>query len=248
MPADDRSLGAKAAGTVAALAGFSYLMPALTGLGYPLPALAPASARLRGMLGVEDSTADGMGCALTFDDGPHRQGTPAVLDVLAAAGARATFFLVGEQVRANPAPAREIVAQGHRIGLHCDRHRNLLRLTPGQVRSDIERAHETIVQATGVSPAIYRPPYGILNAAALRIARGHAWRTMLWSHWGRDWEARATPESIATLASTGLRPGSVVLLHDADDYGAPGSWRNTVAALPRILERVAEAGLPLVAP
>jgi peptidoglycan/xylan/chitin deacetylase (PgdA/CDA1 family) len=248
MTADDCSLGLKIAGTAFALTGFSYLMPALTGLGYPFPALAPASVRLRRALGVEDSTADGAGCALTFDDGPHPAGTPAVLEVLAGAGARATFFLVGEQVRANPALAREIVAQGHAVGLHCDRHRNLLRLAPGQVRRDIEQARATIAEATGVAPQLYRPPYGILNSAALSIARQRGWRTLLWSHWGRDWEAHATPESIAALASTDLRPGSVVLLHDADDYGAHGSWRNMVLALPRILERVGEAGLPLTAP
>ena len=95
-------------------------------------------------------------------------------------------------------------------------------------------------------PQLYRPPYGILNSAALSIARQQRWRTLLWSHWGRDWEARATPESIAVLVSAGLRPGSVVLLHDADDYGAPGSWRSTVAALPRILECVGQAGLALI--
>lgn len=248
MPADDRSLGAGIVGWAAGVAGFSYLLPALAGLGYPLPALAPAAAGLRRILGVEDSTADGAGCALTFDDGPHPTGTPAVLEVLASAGARATFFLVGEQVRANPTLAAEIVAQGHWIGLHCDRHRNLMRLTPRQVRQDIERAHETIGEVTGVAPSIYRPPYGILNAAALRIARQRDWRTLLWSHWGRDWEARATPESITALATADLRPGSVVLLHDADDYGAQGSWRNTVAALPAILGRVGEAGLTLTAP
>jgi peptidoglycan-N-acetylglucosamine deacetylase len=248
MTADDRSLGRGIAGTAAAITRFSYFLPALTGLGYPLPALAPVSIRLRRVLGVEDSTADGAGCALTFDDGPHPAGTPAVLEVLAAAGAKATFFLVGEQVRANPASAREIVTQGHAIGLHCDRHRNLLRLGPGQVRRDIERAQATIAETTGVMPQLYRPPYGILNSAALRIARQQGWRTLLWSHWGRDWEACATPESIAALASTDLRPGAVVLLHDADDYGADGSWRNTVAALPRILERVGQAGLALTAP
>jgi peptidoglycan/xylan/chitin deacetylase (PgdA/CDA1 family) len=248
MTADDRSLGSKIAGTAVVLAGFPYFLPALTGIGYPFPALAPASARLRRMLGVEDSTSDGAGCALTFDDGPHPVGTPAVLEVLAAAGAKATFFLVGEQVRANPALAREIVAQGHTVGLHCDRHRNLLRLAPGQVRRDIEAAQASIAETTGVMPQLYRPPYGILNAAALRIARQHEWRTLLWSHWGRDWEAHATPESIAALACTDLRPGSVVLLHDADDYGAQGSWRNMVAALPRILERVDKAGLTLTAP
>ncbi len=248
MTADDRSLGAKAACTALGLAGFSYLLPALAGLGYQLPVLAPTSARLRRVLGVEDRTADGAGCALTFDDGPHPQGTPAALKALAAAEARATFFLVGEQVRANPALAREIVAQGHWIGLHCDRHRNLLRLAPVQVRRDIARARETIGEATGVAPLLYRPPYGILNAEALRIAKRQGWRTLLWSHWGRDWAAKATPESIAALVTAELRPGSVLLLHDADDYSASGSWRRTAAALPRVLERIGEAGLTLTAP
>jgi peptidoglycan/xylan/chitin deacetylase (PgdA/CDA1 family) len=248
MTADDRSLGAKAAFTVLGLAGFSYLLPALTGLSYQLPAFAPASARLRRAFDVQDGTAGGAGCALTFDDGPHPQGTPAVLEALRAADAKATFFLVGEQVRANPALAREIVAQGHWIGLHCDRHRNLLRLAPAQVRRDIARARETIGEATGVVPQLYRPPYGILNAEALRIARQHRWRTLLWSHWGRDWEAKATPESITALVTADLRPGSLLLLHDADDYGASGSWRRTAAALPRVLERIGEAGLTLTAP
>lgn len=248
MPADDRSLGLRSAGTALTVAGISYLAPALCGLDYQLPAFAPAAARLRCALGVQDRTADRTGCALTFDDGPHPAGTPAVLEALAAAGAKATFFLVGEQVRANPTLAREILAEGHWIGLHCDRHRNLLRLPPGAVRHDIARAEAAIGEATGQMPLLYRPPYGILNAAALRIARRRGWRTLLWSHWGLDWEARATPESIADLVSADLQPGSVLLLHDADDYGASGSWRNTAAALPRIMERVSEAGLALTAP
>ena len=68
--------------------------------------------------------------ALTFDDGPHPQGTPAVLSALAAHGARATFFLVGEQVERRPALAREVHDAGHEVALHCHRHRNALRLTP----------------------------------------------------------------------------------------------------------------------
>jgi peptidoglycan/xylan/chitin deacetylase (PgdA/CDA1 family) len=247
MPADDRSLGLQSAGLALAATGIAYLLPALAGP-RATASRGLSSARLRRVLGVEDSTADGVGCALTFDDGPHPAGTPAVLAALAAAGAKATFFLVGEQVRSNPALAREILAEGHWIGLHCDRHRNLLRLPPEAVRRDIAMAEAAIGEATGRAPLLYRPPYGVLNAAALRIAGQRAWRTLLWSHWGLDWEARATPESIADLISTDLQPGSVLLLHDADDYGASGSWRNTAAALPRILERVGEAGLALTAP
>jgi peptidoglycan-N-acetylglucosamine deacetylase len=228
---------------------------------YVLPALAGARARyvsdrsggraggaLWERLGIEDRTASGAGYALTFDDGPHREGTPAVLEILAREGVRATFFLVGEQLLRNPALGSEIVAAGHEIGLHCHRHRNLLRLAPRQAREDIVRALGVIEETTGRSPALYRPPYGVANAAALTFARGRGWRTLLWSHWGRDWEARATPESIAALLTAGADEGSVLLLHDADDYSAPGSWRRTVAALPRVLETLAARGLQPVAP
>jgi len=228
----------------------SYLLPALASARpvYFPHSPAPIWPTLRRSLGVEDRTASGHGYALTFDDGPHAEGTPAVLEILAGAGVGATFFLVGEQLRRNPTLGREIVAAGHGIGLHCDRHRNLLRLTPWQVREDIARAQARIEDATGCSPSLYRPPYGVLNASALRLARGRGWRTLLWSQWGRDWEARATPESIATRVTGGANAGSVLLLHDADDYSAPGSWRRTVAALPRVLETLAERGLEATAP
>lgn len=217
-------------------------------MGYLLPGLAGQWRALRGPLGVEDRTCDGRGYALTFDDGPHAEGTPAVLELLAREQVRATFFLVGEQVRRNPALPREILDAGHQIALHCDRHRNLLRLTPRQVREDIARALDTIVTSTGREPSLYRPPYGVLNAAALREARAHEWRTLLWSQWGRDWEARASADSIAERVTDGAEEGSVLLLHDADDYSASGSWRRTVAALPRVLETMRERGLESVFP
>jgi peptidoglycan/xylan/chitin deacetylase (PgdA/CDA1 family) len=227
------------------------LLGALAGAaltGYLLPGLAGAWPALRGPLGIEDHTASGRGYALTFDDGPHAQGTPAMLEVLAAKDTHATFFLVGEQIERDPALAAEIAAAGHGIGLHCHRHRNLLRLGPRQVREDIERARVAIEDATGRSPQLYRPPYGLLNAAALLQARRRGWRTLLWSHWGRDWQARATPESISARVTDGAGEGSVLLLHDADDYSAPGSWRRTAAALPLALDVLDARGLAAVAP
>jgi peptidoglycan/xylan/chitin deacetylase (PgdA/CDA1 family) len=95
-----------------------------------------------------------------------------------------------------------------------------------------------IADATGQLPRRYRPPYGIFNAAALALARARGWEPLLWSKDGRDWHRRATARSIAAQAAHGLRGGDVILLHDADDYSAPGSWRQTVAALPRILEAI----------
>ncbi len=235
---DHRSRGA---GIACAAAGAAYAA-------YALPALAGAWPPLRRPLGIEDSVAGAGGYALTFDDGPHAQGTPAILEMLAAERVTATFFLVGEQVRRNPALPREILAAGHEVALHCDRHRNLLRLGPAQVRADIARAQDAIESSTGAAVRLYRPPYGVLNAAALRLARERGWRTLLWSHWGRDWEARATPASIASLLTGGAGEGSVLLLHDADDYSAPGSWRRTLQALPAVIETMRARGLHSVLP
>jgi peptidoglycan/xylan/chitin deacetylase (PgdA/CDA1 family) len=214
---------------------------------WTLPALAPLAPPLAAALGIATRSAHPDTVALTFDDGPHPHGTPAVLEILRAAGARATFFLVGEQVRRAPALAGEIVAAGHTIALHCDRHRNLLRLPPGAVRTDLERAAEAIHAASGIVPTLHRAPYGIYSWPALRAVRAHGWAPVLWSRWARDWRRDATPASIAATAADGIAGGDVVLLHDADDYSVPGSWRATVAALPSIVAAVQARGLRLAA-
>jgi peptidoglycan/xylan/chitin deacetylase (PgdA/CDA1 family) len=221
-------LGAGATAAVAAHAG-----PALAPI---VPGVAPA---LR--IELRQEGADGV--ALTFDDGPHPQGTPVVLETLREAKATATFFLAGEQVARRPALAAEIVAAGHRVELHGHRHRNLLRLTVRDFLEDAERGRAAIEDATGQAIADYRPPYGIFSAATLRAVRRRGWRPVLWSRWGRDWTRRATAESIARRASSGARAGDILLLHDADYYSAPGSWVRTAAALPLILEELEKRGL-----
>jgi len=183
------------------------------------------------------------GVALTFDDGPHPQGTPIVLEILRDAKAEATFFLAGEQVERRPSLAAEIVAAGHRVELHCHRHRNALRLSGRAFADDAERGRAAIEEASGQPIADHRPPYGIYSAAALRACRRRGWRPVLWSQWGRDWRGRATARSIAQLAIGSVRAGDIILLHDADYYSAPGSWARTVAALPIVLEELDNRGL-----
>ncbi|MBK5230886.1 MAG: polysaccharide deacetylase family protein [Thermoleophilia bacterium] len=219
-------------------------MPAAALLGlHALPALAGVSQRFAAALKIATRIPDPAGVALTFDDGPHREGTPAVLELLDAAGVSATFFLVGEQVERDRGLAREIAERGHAIGLHCHRHRNLLRLTPRQLAGDLKRARAEIAAATGVQTTLYRPPYGVFSAAGIAIARRNGWRPLLWSKAGNDWQAKATAASIAERVTRDLGPGDVLLLHDADYYSAPDSWRRTAAALPAVLERVAALGL-----
>jgi peptidoglycan/xylan/chitin deacetylase (PgdA/CDA1 family) len=207
------------------------------------PALAPIVPGLASPLGIQLRQGGADGVALTFDDGPHPQGTPAVLETLRERGATATFFLAGEQVVRRPALAAEIVAAGHRVELHCHRHRNLLRLGLRQFLEDSERARAAIEEASGQAIADYRPPYGIFSAACLRAVKQRGWRPVLWSRWGRDWARRATAESIARRASAGIEAGDIVLLHDADYYSARGSWVRTAAALPLILTELESRGL-----
>ena len=209
-----------------------------------LPALAAHSDRLAGAVGVARRLGRGGAVALTFDDGPHPEGTPAVLDALARRDAHATFFLVGEQVRRWPDAARAIVAAGHEVALHGDRHLLLLRRRVNSLATDLDHAATTIADVTGHEPALYRPPYGVFSSGALALVRARGLEPLLWSAWGRDWERRATPATIAARATRGLAPGDVVLLHDSDAYSSRGSWRSTAAALPSILDAVAALGVP----
>ncbi len=225
---------------IGALAGAGVSAAAVLHAG---PALAPVVPGIGPALGIVHRQDGAGGVALTFDDGPHPQGTPRVLEILREAGAPATFFLAGEQVERRPVLAAEIVAAGHRVELHCHRHRNLLRLTTRQLLDDADRARAAIEEAGGQPIADYRPPYGIFSGAGLRAVRRRGWRPVLWSQWGKDWARRATAESIARRSAAAARAGDILLLHDADYYSAPGSWARTVAALPIILEELDSRGL-----
>ena len=219
-----------------ARAMLDHFRPALASV---VPAVARASELPRTLPGAA-------GVALTFDDGPHPEGTPAILEILAAAGVHATFFLVGEQVRARPALAAEIVAAGHAVALHADRHRLQLRLSARELADDLARGRSAIAEATGVEVSVHRPPYGINSAAGLRLAHEAGLAPLLWSRWGKDWRKFTTPARIASRATADLGPGDVILLHDADFYSARQSHRRTARALPAIITAVRQRGLDTV--
>ena len=182
------------------------------------------------------------GVALTFDDGPDPDGTPAVLRELEKRGWTATFFLLGSQVRLHPGVARSLVAAGHEIGVHGDIHRNHLVRTPRAVRDDLGRATAQIAAVTGTQPRWFRPPYGVLSAGTLWAARDLGLDPVLWSAWGCDWRGGA-PERILTHITRSLDDGGTVLLHDSDCTSRPGSWRSTAAALPLLADELARRGL-----
>jgi peptidoglycan/xylan/chitin deacetylase (PgdA/CDA1 family) len=214
---------------------------------HPLPGLATSVPVVRGPLGIADRIADPRAVALTFDDGPHPEGTPAILDILAGHGAVATFFLAGEQVERRPALARRIADAGHTVALHCHRHRHAFVRGPREFEADLLRGLATLADVTGIRPTRYRPPFGVFSASALIVPRRHGLEPTLWTRWGRDWEAGATAATIARRVTRRVRGGDILLLHDADWYSAPGSHRRTAAALPLVLAELERRGLGLAA-
>jgi peptidoglycan-N-acetylglucosamine deacetylase len=198
-------------------------------------------------LGVPLSLPELPGVALTFDDGPHPEGTPAVLEALARERATATFFLVAEQVERYRSLTAEIAAAGHVCAVHGYRHRNQMCLSPRMFAADLERAVAVIGETCG-PPRLYRPPYGVFTLPGLAAVRRAGLEPLLWSRWGRDWRERTTPAEIVALAVRDLSAGDVVLLHDADWYSHRGSHRRTAAAVPAILTEIRRLGLRSVAP
>jgi peptidoglycan-N-acetylglucosamine deacetylase len=184
--------------------------------------------------------------AITFDDGPHPEGTPRMLETLAEFDARAVFFLVGERLVKHPELARQIVDGGHVIGLHGYLHRPHTLRSATELAEDFERGLAAIEDAAGVQPRLHRPPYGIYSPASLRIAHERGLQPLLWSKWGKDWRKFTTPQQITRRVVGGLQAGDVVLLHDADYYSARRSHRRTAAALPEIMKTLKSAGLGTV--
>ena len=208
--------------------------------------LAPVNLRAAAALALPRRLPLATGVALTFDDGPHPEGTPAVLEVLARAHARATFFVIGEQVQRRPDLLTQIAAGGHAIALHGFRHRLQARLPAPVVREDLRRGLAAIEDAAGLTPSLHRPPYGIYSAAGLRAARAAGLESLLWSRWGKDWRRLTTAQRIAARVLDGILPGDVILLHDADFYSAHHSHRRTAAALELILKELAARKLDTV--
>jgi len=181
--------------------------------------------------------------ALTFDDGPQADSTPAFLETLDRLGWRATFFMLGSMVEQAPGLAAEVAAAGHEVAVHGHLHRSQVLRGPRAVSRDLARAVDVITDATATRPTWFRPPYGTLAAGSVLAARRQGLRTVLWSAWGRDWRAQATPATVFADVRRGLTPGATVLLHDSDCTSAPGAWRSALGSLDPLAELFAERGL-----
>ncbi|MHB1584341.1 MAG: polysaccharide deacetylase family protein [Acidimicrobiales bacterium] len=179
--------------------------------------------------------------ALTFDDGPHPEATPAVLDELDRLGLRATFFPLASKAEEHPDLVDEVRRRGHQVETHGYRHRHHLAKGPRWVAADLRAACE-VMGTLGVPLTWYRPSYGQVTAATLVGARREGLSTVLWSSWGREWATTDAAE-VAGRIGRRLRPGAIVLLHDSDAFGPAGMWRVGLSALPAVADLLEERRL-----
>lgn len=185
------------------------------------------------------------GVALTFDDGPHPTWTPAVLSILAAHGARATFFVMGRKAEARPELLRAILDGGHAVGLHSYAHDRLFALRgERRVLDDLSRGIEVLQAITGVRPALFRPPIGHTNPIIARVADALDLTVVGWTVSGRDGVASARVAEVVARVRRDLRDGIIVALHDAPERG--DREPACVAALPAILDAIAAERLDVV--
>jgi peptidoglycan/xylan/chitin deacetylase (PgdA/CDA1 family) len=181
--------------------------------------------------------------SLTFDDGPDPEITPRVLDLLDAAGQRATFFVIGRRARAHPEIAVEIVRRGHRVENHTETHPHLFACYPaGLLRREIVRAQESIAAATGELPRLFRAPAGLRNPFLDWVLHGTGLRLVSWTRRGFD-ALESDPKAITRRLLDGLAPGDILLLHDGRAYGSRGGNPVVLEALPRVLDALDARGL-----
>lgn len=153
--------------------------------------------------------------ALTFDDGPD-DGTYAILDILEAAGVRATFFVVGWKVEQHPEIAQAIVARGHSLQSHGYGHGNWTQMSDTQLRQDLVRATAAIQQATGTTPTCVRPPWGATSARTTAVAESLGLRVVIWDFDSGDYAHQSGRQLVRNAAT--WTTGSIVLAHDTLHY------------------------------
>ena len=175
--------------------------------------------------------------ALTFDDGPDPEWTPRVLDVLAAAAVRATFFVIGERAARAPAVVARMAAESHEVANHSWSHRNLWFCGPRATREQVRRGHDTIADLTGRAPRHFRPPWGMVNAAMFSAVRTTAERVVFWSIQPEGQRPAPAERQVAHVVDR-AHAGAIVDLHDAE--GTARAPERLLDALPEMIRGLRE--------
>lgn len=181
--------------------------------------------------------------ALTIDDGPDPEVTPQVLDLLDAAGVKASFFCIGWRARAYPALCREIVARGHRVENHGDAHSNAFAtFGPRRMHADIAAAQATLTDITGQAPRFFRATAGLRNPFLDPVLHRLDLKLAAWTR--RPYDTRTgDPDRVYARLTRQLGPGDILLMHDGHAARTTDGQPVILAMLPRLLHTLAEQRL-----
>ena len=172
--------------------------------------------------------------AMTFDDGPSAKLTPRLLDMLKERGIKATFFLIGQNVAANPEIVQRIVAEGHEVANHSWDHKAFTKVGADGVKMEITETNDAIQKAVGFKPVLVRPPYGATNSSITkRLNEEYGLKVIMWSVDPLDWKDRNS-SIVKDRILKGAGPGSIILAHDIHV--------TTVDAMPATLDALIAKG------
>ena len=214
---------------LATWAGFESMWPTLHAYGRSFTGLEPGSRRL----------------ALTYDDGPNDPDTLRLLDVLARHNVKATFFVLGKFVQQKPEILRTLVTAGHTIGNHSWDHPRLIFASNAELRGQIQRTQSAIFDACGVTPKLFRPPYGGRRPGTLSEVRALGLEPVMWNVTCYDWKPIAA-QTVLAHAQRQIRGGDVILMHDGDQRAMGADRKHTVEATDRIIARYKSVGYQFV--
>jgi len=181
--------------------------------------------------------------ALTVDDGPDPQVTPQVLALLEAQGVHATFFCIGSQVRAHPGLAREILARGHDVENHSERHLHRFSLLgPQSMADEVLRAQESIAAVTGVAPRFFRAPAGLRNPFLEPVLARADLQLVSWTRRGFD-TVRCDAAGITRRLTRGMAGGDILLVHDGHAARSAAGTPVVLGVLPALIQAISTQGL-----
>lgn len=178
-----------------------------------------------------------MELALTFDDGPLAKNTPQVLSILKKNNIKATFFLLGENMYGNEKIIKQMIADGHEIGLHTYSHPNFYKCSEEEIRKEIDMNLDLLQKIANYKPKIIRPPYGIVTKSFLKIAQQKKLTIISWSNDSLDWKKGHNANQIYEDALTKIHPGAIILMHDKSS-----NYQESIKALPKIIKTLKEDG------
>ncbi len=219
----------------------SAASPAAPETGYPsAPMQAPVAEAQTGPVRMSYTACnvDGPFIALTFDDGPSEKLTPKLLDILKEKEVKATFFVIGQCVEANPDVLKRASDEGHEIGNHTWNHKSFQRMGADGIASEVNRTNDAIMAVTGKKPTTLRPPYGATNAGInKRLNEEFGLKVIMWDVDPLDWKIRNS-DHVTSEIIKGTKAGSIVLSHDIH--------LTTVNAMAATIDALKEKGFQFV--